>query len=98
MIETYINKLLSSPDAKFPSHNLILNKVGGKFIFDLCVYTLLKIMTHSDTENTRMFSVIGVTVNIGKEVMKKYLSLEKVNDKGNDKGNEKGNDKVTFRE
>lgn len=55
----------------------LLNTVGSEYIFDLCVYFLLKVLTHSNTYKLDMLSVAQTSVKVGKEIVKKYLRVNK---------------------
>lgn len=73
LIGKYISKLLEE-DNKYKT---ILNKVGKDYIYDVTLYTFLKILTHQNTDNTDMVSSVPVTVTLGKEIWQKFLNLEK---------------------
>ena len=58
LIKLYITKLLDTTDKNKPMFNVVLKRVGKDYIFDLCLYIFLNILTHSNTDNDDMFSVV----------------------------------------
>lgn len=80
MIQLYIAKLLNSNIKKDVFKTELFKIVGKEFIFDICIYYLLKILAHSNTNNWDMISVAQISVKAGKEIVNKYLRIKKGDD------------------
>jgi hypothetical protein len=76
-IRKYIDKLLSSNRKKDEFIIKVLKNVGSEYIYNLCLYHFVYILSQSGTDNDKNVSVAAVTVKSGKYVMGKYLSNEK---------------------
>lgn len=75
MIKQYIDKLLSH--VKDVTIRNITSKVGYDGLYSICIYHLLKILTHTGTDNEDKFGSTSVTISMGKDLFNKYLNIEK---------------------
>ena len=83
LIYMYVNALLKSNKKNDLYIISMLNRVGSQFIFDNCVYFLLKILTHRKTGNFDLLGVTSIGVKVGNIIVDKYLRLIKADDKSN---------------
>lgn len=83
MISAYLEALLKSNNKNDKFKVTILNVVGSQFIFDNCVYFLLKLLRDAKTENLDLLGVTSVGVKVGKIILDKYLRINKGDDISN---------------
>lgn len=81
MIYTYLSKLLDvntgNGDLFNKYINTILLTVDKEFLFSVLGYTFLKLITHSNTDNVEKYSVISVSITLGKKVVQKFFITKK---------------------
>nr|YP_009469563.1 hypothetical protein [Pseudocercospora mori]AVE15073.1 hypothetical protein [Pseudocercospora mori] len=82
-INKYIELLLQSNVKKDELYIEVLRGVGASFIRDNLIYHLLKVLTHTKTEHEEMLAMVSICVKVGKELVNKYFSTIKGDDKTN---------------
>lgn len=81
IMEVLINTKSLKKRQKYSFMNDILEEVPSIFQRDTCIYTVLRVLTYSQSDKENLITLVEANVSIGKRLVQKYFSILKEKDK-----------------